>query len=135
MKDLIATKLITTGQVYNASDLANGNLLFANQVRNTVGVAPLIQREVIGNQFISIYPNPVFGSQFKVTFDNKVTGEYNIAITDIQGKVIMTKQVFVKSAGQVETIQLKSQPANGMYLIKVTNAAKSSVFSDKIVFE
>ncbi|MDB5221750.1 MAG: hypothetical protein JWN83_417 [Chitinophagaceae bacterium] len=135
MKDLAATKLNTTGQVYNASDLANGNLLFTSQVRNTVGVAPLVQREVIGNQFISIYPNPVFGSQFKVTFDNRATGEYNIAVTDIQGKVIMSKQVFVKSAGQVETIQMKTKPANGMYLIKVTNANKKSVFADKIVID
>jgi cytoskeletal protein CcmA (bactofilin family) len=100
-----------------------------------VGAAPLVQREVIGNQFISIYPNPVFGSQFKVTFENKATGEYNIALTDIQGKVIMTKQVFVKSAGQVETIQMKRKPANGMYLIKVTNANKRSIFSDKIVID
>ena len=135
MKDLSATKIITTGQIYNASDLANGNLLFESQVRNSVGVAPLIQREVIGNQFISIYPNPVFGSEFKITFENKATGEYNVALTDIQGKVILSKQVFVKSAGQVETIQLKTQRANGMYLIKVTNSSKKSVFADKIVFE
>lgn len=135
MKDLTATKLNTSGQVYNASDLANGNLLFENQLRNSVGVAPLIQRDVIGNQFISIYPNPVFGSQFKITFDNKAAGEYNIALTDIRGKVIFSKQVFVRSAGQVENIQLKTQRANGMYLIKVTNTNKKSIFSDKIVFE
>jgi hypothetical protein len=84
---------------------------------------------------MSIYPNPVFGSQFKVTFENKATGEYNIALTDAQGKIIMTKKVYVKSAGQVETIQMKTKPANGMYMIKVTNASKRSVFSDKIVIE
>ena len=135
MKDLTATKLNTSGQIFNASDLANGNLLFESQARNNVGAALLVQREVIGNQFISIYPNPVFGSQFKVTFENKATGEYKIALTDIQGKVIMTKQVFIKSAGQVETIQMKRKPANGMYLIKVTNANKRSIFSDKIVID
>ena len=133
IKDLTAAKLNTSGQVFNASDLASGNLLFESQVRNTVGAAPLIQREVIGNQFISIYPNPVFGSQFKVTFENNVRGEYNVTLTDIQGKVISNKQVFVRSAGQVETIQMKTKPANGMYLIKITNANRRSVFSDKIV--
>ena len=135
MKDLAATKINTTGQIYNASDLANGNLLYESQVRNSVGVAPLIQREVIGNQFISIYPNPVFGSQFKITFDNKATGDYNITLTDVQGKIIMTRKVFVRSAGQVETIQLKTKPANGMYMIKVNNANKKSVYSDKIVID
>ncbi|MEO5783256.1 MAG: hypothetical protein ABIQ07_08300, partial [Ginsengibacter sp.] len=39
MKDLSATKINTTGQIYNASDLANGNLLFESQVRNSVGAA------------------------------------------------------------------------------------------------
>ena len=135
IKDLTAVKLNTTGQIFNASDLANGNLLFENQARNAVGAAPLIQREVIGNQFVSIYPNPVFGTQFKVTFDNKAAGEYNITLTDVQGKIIMTRQVFVKSAGQVETIQLKNQRANGIYLIKVTNSNKKPVFADKIVFD
>ena len=135
MKDLAATKINTTGQIFNASDLANGNLLYESQVRNSVGVAPLIQREVIGNQFISIYPNPVFGSQFKITFDNKATGDYNITLTDVQGKIIMTRKVFVRSAGQVETIQLKTKPANGMYMIKVNNANKKSVYSDKIVID
>lgn len=135
MKDLAATKLITTGQIFNASDLANGNLLFESQVRNSVGAAPLVQREVIGNQFISIYPNPVFGSQFKITFENKAAGDYTVTLTDVQGKIIMTRQVYVKSAGQVETIQLKGKPANGMYMIKVTNANKKSVFSDKLVIE
>jgi hypothetical protein len=47
----------------------------------------------------------------------------------------MTRQVYVKSAGQVETIQLKGKPANGMYMIKVINANKKSVFSDKLVIE
>ncbi|HEY8688227.1 MAG TPA: T9SS type A sorting domain-containing protein [Chitinophagaceae bacterium] len=135
MKDITAAKLNTTGQIFNASDLANGNLLFESQARNSVGAAPLVQREVIGNQFISIYPNPVFGSQFKITFENKTTGDYTITLTDVQGKVIMTRQVFVKSVDQVEIIQLKSKPANGMYMIKVTNENKRSVFSDKIVIE
>ena len=135
MKDLSAVKLITTGQVYNASDLANSNLLFASQARNTIGAAPLVQREIIGNQYISIYPNPVFGSDVKVTFDKKLTGDFNIVLTDIQGKVIVNKPVFVKFDGQVETVQLKSHRANGMYLIKVTNSNQKSVFADKIVFE
>lgn len=135
INDLVANKLNTSGQVYNASDLANGNLLFESQARNTVGAALLKHRDVIGNQFISVYPNPVFGSQFKVTFDNNVVGQYTITLTDIQGKVILTRNVFVKSPGQVETIQLRNQRANGLYLIKVTGANKKPVFSDKIVFE
>lgn len=135
MKDFSSIKLLTKGQVYNSSDLANANLLFESQLRKTVGSAKLMQKEIIGNQFISIYPNPVFNSQFKITFDNYITGEYNVVLTDVQGKIIMSKQVFVKSAGQSETILLRTKPANGLYLIKVTNANRKSIFSDKIVFD
>ena len=135
MKDLKATKIASSGTVYNSSDLANNNLLFSSQLRNNVGTSTLVQREVIGNRFISVYPNPVAGTQFQVTFENNPKGEYNVALTDIQGKLIMNKQVFVISSNQVENIQMKNKPAGGMYLIKVTNANKRSVFSDKIVMQ
>lgn len=135
MKDLSTAKLNTTGQVFNASDLAGGNLLFAGQARTTIGAAPLVLHEGQTNRLISVYPNPVSGSQFKVTFNTPTTGKYIIALTDIQGKIISTKQVYIKSAGQVETIQLKAKPAIGMYLVNVTSTNKKSVFSDKILVE
>lgn len=135
MKNLIAAKLNTSGQIFNASDLANANLLYANQARNTVGSAELIQYQNFANQFVSIYPNPVTNGQFKITFNNKATGEYNVALTDVDGKTFMSQQVFIKSAGQSETIQLKNKPASGLYLIKITNANRKSVYSDKIVIE
>jgi len=135
MKDLSATKLITSGQIFNASDLANGNLLFESQARKNVGSASLGQLTVKRNQFLSIYPNPVFGTEFKLTFGNKAAGEYNITLADVQGKIIQNDKVYIKSAGQVETIQLKTKPANGMYFIKVYNASRKSVFSDKLVIE
>ena len=135
MKDLSATKLITSGQIFNASDLANGNLLFESQARKNVGSASLGQPSVKRNQFVSIYPNPVFGTEFKLTFGNKAAGEYNITLADVQGKIIQNDKVYIKSAGQVETIQLKTKPANGAYFIKVSNASRKSVFSDKLVIE
>ncbi len=132
VKNLNAEKINTTSQVFNASDLASSNLLFQNQLRNDVGTAELTERENTGNN-ISIYPNPVSGNQFKVNFNNTKTGKYNIALTDVQGKLIMTKQVNIKFAKQQETMQMKLKPPGGVYLIKVSGADKKSVFSDKIV--
>jgi len=132
IKDLTAEKINIEGKIFNASDLANSNLLFQNQVRNEVGVAELIQREVMGNDIVSIYPNPVINNQFKVTFDNTRPGKYEIALTDVEGRLIITKQVYIKFAKQVETVQMKLKPAGGMYLVKVTDAKKKSIFSDKI---
>jgi len=133
VKELVAQKLNTTGQVFNASDLANSNLLY--QSHNSIGSAELVQRETIGNEAVSIYPNPVLGSQFKITFDNTRRGEYNIALTDLQGRLVQTKQVFIKYGNQVETMQLKGRPAGGMYMIKITDSNKKALFSDKIVID
>jgi hypothetical protein len=132
LKDLTAEKLNTSGQVFNTSDLANSNLLYSN---SNLGSAELVQRDFIGNESVSIYPNPVSGSQFKITFDNTRRGEYNVALTDLQGRLVQTKQVFIKYGSQVETMQLKAKPAGGMYLIKITDSNKKSLYSDKIVID
>ena len=125
VKDLTAEKLNTTGQIFNASDLASSNLLY--QSHNNIGSAELIQREVIGNNAVSIYPNPISGTQFKITFDNTRPGEYNVALTDLQGRLIQTKQVNIKYSTQVETMQMRTKPAGGMYMIKITDSNKKSL--------
>lgn len=135
IKDLAASKINTTGQVFNASDLANSNLLFQDQLRNELGVAELPKDDIIGNDFISIYPNPVSTNQFKVTFDNSKAGKYDIALTDVQGRLIIKKEVTVRFAKQVETIQMKMKPAGGVYLLKVADENKKSVFADKIIID
>ena len=133
MKDLSATKLNTKSKVFNASDLASSYLLKQSQVK--AGVATLPQREVIGNKFISVYPNPVSDGQIKVSFDHNVAGEYKISLTDLQGRFIENKTVYIKYPGQVENYKLKTKPVRGMYLIKVTDAVNQNIFSDKLVIE
>ena len=135
MKDLSATKLNTSGQVYNASDLASCNLLHQDQKQNSVGVPTLHNIEVIGNRLISIYPNPVTNGQIKITFEGNASGKYKIALTDLQGRFIDSKDVYIKGAGQVENFQMRTKQASGVYMIKITDAANKSIFSDKLVVE
>jgi hypothetical protein len=135
MKDFSATKLNTQGQVYNASDLASCNLLHQDQKQNSVGVPALSNIEVIGNRLISIYPNPVSNGQVKITFDGNAAGKYKIALTDLQGRFIESKDVYIKGAGQVENFQIHTKQASGLYMIKITDAARKSIFSDKLVID
>ncbi|MDQ6890122.1 MAG: hypothetical protein M3Z56_07590, partial [Bacteroidota bacterium] len=95
MNDLSATKVNTQGQIFNASDLASSNLLHEKEKQNSVGAPSLPNAEVIGNKFISVYPNPVTNGQFKITFDNNPVGEYKIAFTDLQGRFIDNKIVYI----------------------------------------
>lgn len=135
VKDLSSTKVATEGQVFNASDLASSNLLNEKDKQNSVGAPSLISSEVIGNKYISVFPNPVSNGQFKITFENNPAAEYKIALTDLQGRLIDSKVVYVKSAGQVESFQLHKKQAAGMYMIKITDPGNKPVFSDKLVVE
>ena len=133
MKDLTATKLETRGQIFNASDLASGNLL--NQAEAKIKSVQLPAINVIGNKFISIYPNPVSDGQIKISFDTNISGEYKITLTDLQGRLIDNKTVSIKYRGQLENFKLRTKPAQGLYLIKVTDAASQKIFSDKLLIQ
>ena len=133
MKSLSATKLHTTSQVFNASDLASGYLL--NQNEAMMGKATPPQADVIGNRFITIYPNPVSDGQVRISFDKAGAGEYKIELSDLQGRLIEYKKVFIKSAGQLEIFKLNTKPPGGLYLIKVTDVDDKSFFSDKLIIE
>lgn len=133
MKDLSAEKLNTKGQVFNASDLASSNLL--NQKLNKSGIAILRSPEMLGNKFITIYPNPISNGQVKISFENNSTGRYSIQLTDLQGRLIENKTVYVKSPQQTENFILKTKPVKGMYLIQITDASHKNIYADKLVLE
>jgi hypothetical protein len=133
MAGLSATKLPTTSQVFNASDLASSYLLNQNEVM--MDKAPLPRLDEIGNRFITIYPNPVSDGQLKISFDKPVAGEYKIELSDLQGRLIDYKKVYIKSAGQLEIFKLHSKIPGGLYLIKVTDTDSKSIFSDKLIIE
>lgn len=133
MAGLSATKLPTTSQVFNASDLASSYLL--NQNEATMDKTTLPQVDEIGNSFITIYPNPVSDGQVKISFDKTVAGEYKIELNDLQGRLIDYEKVYINSAGQLENFKLHNKPAGGLYIIKVTDIDHKIIFTDKLVFE
>lgn len=120
---------LQNNKVFNASDLANGNLAFS---KNTEP-GKLIERELVRNNKIGLYPNPVTTGQFRVTFNNRDFGRYDIQVVDLTGKLVATKTYTVSNQGQVAEMDLRGMLANGTYLVKVLNQNKKTVFSDKIV--
>ena len=130
---LEATPANTDGKtVFNASDLANSNLLYQRNSRPN----ELIDRpEIKGNQAVSVYPNPVANRNFSIAFDKVPTGRYNVALTDVSGRLVLNRTIEINSLGQLEKIVLPRTAAGGMYLLKVSGSDKESVFSDKIVVQ
>jgi hypothetical protein len=135
INDLSAIKIITPGKIYNASDLASCNLLHQQEKLYSLGEPALKDPDVIGNRFISVYPNPVTDGQVKITFDGNVAGKYKILLSDVQGRFIISKEVYVKGPGQVENLQTRTKQASGMYMIKIIDESGKPVFADKLFFQ
>lgn len=135
--DFNAVKIEGSDMVYNASDLANGNLLYqkeADAAKNfgSADFRPVVP--VITNQ-VHIYPNPVTTSEFKIYFDGQQAGRYNVTITDLSGKAVMNRVVNISSKTQVETVPLNRNLAKGVYMVKVTDAVNRFIFTERIVVQ
>ena len=132
MKDLAAEKIISAAPVFNASDLANGNLLFqkeANDLSRFNQIKPIIADLAEAK----VYPNPVTSAQFNVSFEGQRAGKYTIVLTDITGRALQSKVVNIAKSGQVEAVRFAGKNARGMYLVKVLSEDKLLAFSEKLV--
>ena len=135
LKDYAATLIAGSDMVYNASDLANGNLLYqkeADAARTFADFKPIVP--VLTNE-AHIYPNPVINNEFKIYFEGQQAGKYNVAITDLSGKPVMNRIVTVSGKVQVETVTLNRSFAKGMYMVKVTDANNKFIFTERVVVQ
>lgn len=135
LKDFVATFIEGSDMVYNASDLANGNLLYQKEVdaaRTFADFKPVVPVLTNGAH---IFPNPVTTSEFNIYFDGNDAGRYNVVITDLSGKPLMSRTVNVNAKLQVIAVPLNRNIAKGMYMVKVTDAANKFIFTERIVVQ
>ncbi len=137
LADLTATSIAGSDRLYNASDLANGNLLLqkeADAARKFSGAAVLNETAMdYGDK--RVYPNPVTTSTFSVLFDDQKPGIYSITLTDLSGRVMQTQKVNISKAVQTQRVNLSGSPAKGMYFVKVYDEAKQIVFTEKLLIQ
>ena len=72
---------------------------------------------------VSVYPSPNNG-QFTIAFNEALSAEYNVTITDLSGKIIETSSVKTAEATQA-SFDLKVSP--GMYLVNISNGTKNTI--------
>ena len=117
--------------IYNTSDLANANLAY----RDTK-TAQLVAAEILGNDAVSIYPNPAINKTFTVQFSKVPAGTYAVELTDANGRRIIAQTVTVAVKGiQSERMNLPKGASAGLYMIKVSNSTGKAVYSDKVVVQ
>ena len=138
LADLKATAIEGSDKRYNASDLANGNLLLQKEAnaasKYTVSRAPILEN-TFSNSDKRVFPNPVSSSTFAVLFNGYKAGTYNIVLTDISGHSLQTQKASINKGVQTENVNLLSRPAKGMYMVKVYDEAKQVVFTEKIMIQ
>jgi hypothetical protein len=126
-----ASRINIEGTVFNASDLANGNLAFPNDKQTM----PLLNRAILRNEKIALYPNPISNNQLYVSFKNNESGRYIIQLLDWNGKVLSQQIAVVNTGGRVVPVEVQNGLAKGPYMIKVLSSSKKPVFADKLIIE
>jgi len=136
-KDLKAVKVETTEKAFNASDLANGNLLSQKEADAAAkfDVSKSVLPDFAAAADGRVYPNPASGDQFNVLFTGQRAGKYTIVFSDLAGRPLLTKTVTITSAAQVENVRLSSKTAKGTYLVNVVDENKQVAFSEKVVLQ
>jgi len=129
-----AEKVSASGNVFNASDLANGNLAFDKKKKDKKDeeakneTKPVIQNvvskqgppiETVINDGIMVYPNPVTNGIVKLSFSDQLAGRYQVQFIDMAGKLVSAHEVNINNKIQVEEFRLPELTGKGTYFVKV----------------
>jgi Secretion system C-terminal sorting domain len=149
---LLAEKVSASGNVFNASDLANGNLAFSKKKKKdkdpeVVKEEPKPElteeaasrrapsQESLHNNGITVYPNPVTNGFFKLSFADQPAGKYQVQVIDLSGKLISSREVTVNNKIQVEEFRLPELLAGGNYMVKVVSEPNNISVVNKLVIQ
>lgn len=150
LNTLQAEKISTGADVFNASDLANGNLAFDKKKKDkdeetvkeepktvaTEATAKTAQQEQTTLQNgIAVFPNPVTNGVVRLSFSEQPAGRYQVQLLDLAGRLIASKEVNVNSEAQTEEFRFPELSVKGNYLIRVTSEVNRVNVTNKIVVQ
>jgi hypothetical protein len=144
-----AEKVSSSPDVFNASDLANGNLAFDKKKKNKseevkTETKPIVAdpitksqtiQETIAKNRIAVYPNPVTNGVVNLSFSDLAAGRYKVELLDISGNLISSKQVNIQNEKQIEEFRFPGLSVSGNYLIRVTDKKNKVNVTNKIVVQ
>ena len=68
---------------------------------------------------VKLYPNPLVGSSFNLSFSGQVEGSYNVRLINHFGQVVLSKIINIKAAEQTENISLPASLSRGIYQVEI----------------
>jgi hypothetical protein len=150
LNTLQAEKISASSNVFNASDLANGNLAFDKKKKDRKDeevkeeTKPVVtetvakteqQEETTLRSGIAVYPNPVTNGVVRLSFSEQPAGRYQVQLLDISGRLVGSKEVNISSEAQVEEFRFPELSVKGNYLIRVSSELNKVNVTNKIVVQ
>ena len=135
-KTLTAAPYVIAGTVWQSSDLANSNLLISGKKPTSVSTDVVSTKFVtVGDNKVSIYPNPVTGNEFTLQFNKSEAGKYSISVMDVTGTPVLKQTTAINGDNQSQIIKLNPAVSKGVYLVQVTDANSKIVYSTKVIIQ
>lgn len=123
---------------YYNSDLVDSDILFYRIA--AVSIDGLVQYSNIANvsgfsatSSILIYPNPVAGRIINVYFNNIISGDYLIRITNKLNQVVLTETVSVSGTNFLTKIPVSKSIIPGSYQVSITAPGAAAFFKQIII--
>lgn len=137
MSDMKAVKIEGSDMQYNASDLANGNLLYQREAdaENTFVIKNDNLPAIPSEGTARVYPNPVTNGNFNIIFNNKNAGRYSVVVSDLTGRILQTNSMTLARGVQNANVKLNARLFKGMMMVQVLDEQKQSVLNEKIVVQ
>jgi len=150
LDNMQAEKISTSESVFNASDLANGNLISDKKKKEEKPVEEKIEEskvtveaskpvtppvDELSAEKISVYPNPVTNAVVKISFSNYQAGNYQLQLIDLNGKIISSQGTIISSKMQVLEYKIPALAAKGAYLLKILNNSNKTVNTERIMLQ
>lgn len=121
--------------IYKSSDLANSNYLNTSRSSNSTAVIDLLsQQQLPYSKLVQVYPNPVVTNHFTMQFNQVPQGEYTMDLSDVMGRTIMQRKISIQNDNQTQAVPL-SLKAQGIYLIKLTDASQKLLYQQKLMIQ
>lgn len=150
LNTLQAEKVSGSGEVFNASDLANGILAFDKKKKEKKTEEAKEETKPIENNItakngpitelndvkgITVFPNPVTNGIVKLSFDNQPGGRYQVQVYDMEGKLVTAREVIVQNRLQTAELKLPELTGKGTYFVRIFNEASRISSLTKLVVQ
>ncbi len=133
MADLKAIKLQGSDIGFSTSDFASSNLLSQREANNLLNGALL--PVAISSSNAKVFPNPVTNASFNIMFNNKKAGKYVVVVTDLAGRIVLSKSSTISEGSQNQKINLNKNVSKGLYIVKVLDDKKTVIINEKILIQ